>query len=87
VTERFKRWLTYKLVTIAAQLHWPMFIKLAEVAVMAHHKEAIAEVEEAIRDAMRLEQEHEYYYNQQQEQEYDADSDTGCNPHNTRKLH
>ena len=74
MTERVKRWLTFKLVTVAAQLHWPMFIKLAEVAVRAHHREAIAEVEEIIRDAMRLEQEHEYYYNQQ-ENEDGSDND------------
>ncbi len=75
MTERVKRWLTFKLVTVAAQLHWPMFIKLAEVAVRAHHREAIAEVEEIIRDAMRLEQEHEYYYNHEKENEDGSDND------------
>ena len=86
MTERVKRWLTFKLVTLASQLDGEMFMRLCEVAVMAHHKEAIAEVEEIIRDAMRLEQEHEYYYNHEEE-DYDTDSDTGCNPHNTRKPH
>ena len=72
-----KRWLTFKLVTIAAQLHWPMFIRLAEVAVRAHHREAIAEIEEVIRDVLRLEQEHEYYYNHENDgDDHDTNTDT-----------
>jgi len=76
--ERINRWLTYRLVSLAAKLHWGMFIRLCETAIIAHHRDKI---EEAIRDAMRLEQEHDYYYNHESE-EYDADTDTTYN-HNT----
>jgi hypothetical protein len=84
--ERINRWLTFRLVSLAAKLHWPMFIKLCETAVIAHHRDKI---EEAIRDALRLEQEHDY---DNQEEDYDTDSDTphGNKPTNTntnRKLH
>lgn len=62
--DKFKRWLTFHLVKIASQLHGEMFMRLCEVAVIAHHKDKI---EEAIRDAMRLEQEHDYDYNYEEE--------------------
>ena len=59
--ENVKRWLTFKLVSIAARLHFDMFIKLAKVALIAHHKE---EIEDA-RAILQLEYEAlgEYYYN------------------------
>lgn len=66
MTDKFRSWLTFQLVKIASQLHGDMFMRLCEVAVIAHHKDKI---EEAIRDAMRLEQEHDYDYNH--EEEYD----------------
>ena len=75
--ERINRWLTFRLVSLAAKLHWGMFIRLCETAIIAHHRDKI---EEAIRDAMRLEQEHDYYYNH--EDDYDTDSDTTYS-HNT----
>jgi hypothetical protein len=62
--DKFKGWLTFQLVKIASQLHGEMFMRLCEVAVIAHHKDKI---EEAIRDAMRLEQEHDYDYNYEEE--------------------
>ena len=58
-----KRWLTYRLVQIASQLDGDMFMRLCEVAVVAKYRDSF---EEALRDAMRLEQEH-YYDNQEEE--------------------
>jgi hypothetical protein len=76
--ERINRWLTFRLVSLAAKLHWGMFIRLCETAIIAHHRDKI---EEAIRDSMRLEQEHDYYYNHESE-DNDTDTDTTYN-HNT----
>ena len=73
--ERINRWLTYRLVSLAAKLHWGMFIRLCETAIIAHHRDKI---EEAIRDAMRLEQEHDYEYNNERE-EYDPNTDRKLN--------
>jgi len=73
--ERINRWLTFRLVSLAAKLHWGMFIRLCETAIIAHHKDKI---EEAIRDAMRLEQEHDYEYNNERE-EYDPNTDRKLN--------
>jgi hypothetical protein len=61
---RVKRWLTYKLVTIASQLDGELFMRLCEVAVMAKYLDQM-EIE-------RLEQEH--YYDNQEENYNDADS-------------
>ena len=66
------------MVSLAAKLHWGMFIRLCETAIIAHHRDKI---EEAIRDSMRLEQEHDYYYNHESE-DNDTDTDTTYN-HNT----
>lgn len=66
-----KSWLTFQLVKIASQLDGELFTRLCEVAVIAHHREAIeAALEaalEAAQDAMRLEQEHDYDYNYERE--------------------
>jgi 3-methyladenine DNA glycosylase Tag len=59
-----KRWLTFHLVKVASQLDGELFMRLCEVAVIAHHRDKI---EEAIRDALRLEQEHDYDYNHERE--------------------
>lgn len=75
-----KRWLTYRLVQIASQLDGEMFMRLCEVAVVAHHMEEI----EIIRDAMRLEQEH-YYDNH--ERETDDTDINATNARNKHKLH
>ena len=71
------------MVSLAAKLHWGMFILLCETAIIAHHRDKI---EEAIRDAMRLEQEHDYYYNHESE-DNDTDSNTTRSARNTTKLH
>jgi 3-methyladenine DNA glycosylase Tag len=60
-----KRWLTFHLVKVASQLDGELFMRLCEVAVIAHHRDKI---EEAIRDALRLEQEHDYDYNHEREE-------------------
>jgi len=73
--ERINRWLTFRLVSLAAKLHWGMFIRLCETAIIAHHRDKI---EEAIRDSMRLEQEHDYEYNNERE-EYDPNTDPKLN--------
>lgn len=65
-----KSWLTFQLVKIASQLDGELFTRLCEVAVIAHHREAIEAALEAARDAARLEQEHDYDYNH--EEEYDV---------------
>lgn len=65
-----KSWLTFQLVKIASQLDGELFTRLCEVAVIAHHREAIEAALEAARDAARLEQEHDYDYNY--EEEYDV---------------
>jgi hypothetical protein len=65
--ERIKRWLTFRLVSLAAKLHWDMFICLCETAIIAHHR---GKIEEAIRDVMRLEQEHNH--DNQEEHKYDT---------------
>lgn len=62
-----KRWLTFHLVKIASQLDGELFTRLCEVAVIAHHREAIEAALEAARDAARLEQEHDYDYNYEEE--------------------
>lgn len=62
-----KRWLTFQLVKIASQLDGELFTRLCEVAVIAHHREAIEAALEAARDAARLEQEHDYDYNYEEE--------------------
>jgi len=72
-----KSWLTYNLVKLASQLDGELFIRLCELAVMTFHRDKI---EEAIRDAMRLEQEHDYEYNNEREE--DAPSNN-----TNRKLH
>lgn len=72
-----KRWLTFHLVKVASQLDGELFMRLCEVAVLAHHRENI---EEAIRDALRLEQEHDYDYNHE-------DEDYETNTNTNRKLH
>ena len=78
---RAKRWLTYKLVTIASQLDGELFMRLCEVAVMVKHLDQM--------DVMRLEQEHDYDYNH--EEDYDTGSNTTHNSNATsktnRKLH
>lgn len=66
-----KRWLTYKMVVIAAQLDGGMFLRLCEVAIIAHYKEELEDVVAML----RLEQEHDYYYNHEGEYD-DTDSDT-----------
>jgi hypothetical protein len=73
--ERINRWLTFRLVSLAAKLHWGMFIRLCETAIIAHHRD---KVEAAIRDAMRLEQEHDYEYNNERE-DYDPNTDRKLN--------
>lgn len=75
-----KRWLTFRLVQIASQLDGELFMRLCEVAVLAKYRDSF---EEALRDAMRLEQEHDYYYNHEREDD-DTDSNT---TRNTTKLH
>ncbi len=62
-----KSWLTFQLVKIASQLDGELFTRLCEVAVIAHHREAIEAALEAARDAARLEQEHDYDYNYEEE--------------------
>ena len=62
-----KSWLTFHLVKIASQLDGELFTRLCEVAVIAHHREAIEAALEAARDVMRLEQEHDYDYNYEEE--------------------
>ena len=62
--EPVRRWLAFKLVQIASQLHGEMFMRLCEVAVLAKYRDSF---EEALRDAMRLEQEHYYDYNHERE--------------------
>lgn len=62
-----KSWLTFHLVKIASQLDGELFTRLCEVAVIAHHREAIEGAAEALRDAMRLQQEHDYDYNYERE--------------------
>jgi hypothetical protein len=62
-----KRWLTYRLVQIASQLDGELFMRLCEVAVLAKYRDSF---EEALRDAMRLEQEHAHdhdYYNERED--------------------
>ncbi len=78
--EPVRRWLAFKLVQIANRLHGEMFMRLCEVAVMAKYRDSF---EEALRDAMRLEQEHAHdhdYYNERETN--DTNSNT---PHNTNK--
>lgn len=58
--DEFKAWVTYRLVKLASQLHGGMFMRMCEVAVLAQHREAIEALEEAVRDADRLEQEHDH---------------------------
>jgi hypothetical protein len=71
--EKFKRWLTYRLVKLASQLDGEMFIHLCGVAMLAQHRQAIVALEEVIRGTGRLEQEHDYYYNHEnEEQDYDT---------------
>jgi len=62
-----KSWLTFQLVKIAAQLDGELFTRLCEVAVIAHHREAIEAAKEAMQDVIRLEQEHDYDYNYEEE--------------------
>jgi hypothetical protein len=78
--ERIKWWLTFRLVQIASQLDGELFMRLCEVAVLAKYRDSF---EEALRDAMRIEQEHDYYYNHERE-DNDTDSNT---TRNTTKLH
>ena len=61
-----KRWLTYKLTTIASQLDGELFIRLCEVAVILHHRKTI---EETIEEAVAL-------VNYLQEQDDDNHTDT-----------
>jgi hypothetical protein len=80
--EPVRRWLAFKLVQIANKLHGELFMRLCEVAVLAKYRDSF---EEALRDAMRLEQEHNHdqdYYNERED--YGTNSNT---PRNTRKLH
>lgn len=67
--EPVRRWLAFKLVQIANRVHGELFMRLCEVAVMAKYKD---DFEEAIRDAMRLEQEHHYDYNHEREENDDT---------------
>jgi hypothetical protein len=76
--ESVRRWLAFKLVQIANRLHGELFMRLCEVAVLAKYRDSF---EEALRDAMRLEQEHDYDYNNERETN-DTNSNT---PHNTNK--
>jgi hypothetical protein len=87
-----KSWLTFQLVKIASQLDGELFTRLCEVAVIAHHREAIENIKEVMEDVMRLEQEHAHdhdYYNERED--YDTDSNTTYNINATskpnRKLH
>ena len=61
--DKFKSWLTYNLVKIAAQLDGELFMRLCEVAVTAKYKDM---VEDALA-VLRLEQEHDYEYNNERE--------------------
>ena len=71
--EEVKRWATFKLVQIAAKLHYGMFMHLCEAAVLAKYRADVVTAEEALRDAIRLEQEHDYDYNHEnEEQEHDT---------------
>ena len=63
--ERIKSWLTFRLVQIASQLDGELFMRLCEVAVLAKYRDSF---EEALRDAMRIEQEHDYEYNNENEE-------------------
>ena len=60
--EPVRRWLAFKLVQIASQLHGEMFMRLCEVAVMAKYLDKM--------DEQRLEQEHAHdhdYYNERED--------------------
>jgi hypothetical protein len=61
--DKFKSWLTYNLVKLAAQLDGELFMRLCEVAVTAKYKDM---VEDALA-VLRLEQEHDYDYNYERE--------------------
>jgi hypothetical protein len=65
--EPVRRWLAFKLVQIASMLHGELFMRLCEVAVLAKYRDSF---EEALRDAMRLEQEH--HHDNQEEHKYDT---------------
>lgn len=65
--EKIKRWLTFKLVQIAAQLDGELFMRLCEIAVMAKY---LAQMDP--KDIERLEQEHDYEYNNEKEQDHDT---------------
>jgi hypothetical protein len=83
--EPVRRWLAFKLVQIANRLHGEMFMRLCEVAVMAKYRDSF---EEALRDAMRLEQEHYYDYNHEREEDDTSINHQQTNrARNTRKLH
>ena len=45
---RAKRWLTYKLLTLASQLDGELFMRLCEVAVYAKYKDEIDDLKEAL---------------------------------------
>ena len=82
-----KRWLTYNLVKLAAQLDGGLFMRLCEVAVMAKYLDQM--------DIERLEQEHAHdydYYNEREDYDTDSDYNTTSTTHKTthktnRKLH